>query len=319
MSSTRSAALSLTTGSAAALPLDVARTAFGLLIAGPQPLSIDGRLFGSLSQRRVPLDELRERLLAQDCPQTTRDAVWAHLVLLSRSHGQAWTVGCVGVALPALTRMAATLSARFAADPADIHAEILSGFLHAVAVVDVRRPRIMLRLRWAAYRAGHAALRAALDAPTPIGDGFHSAEPPPPWGHPDLVLARAVADEVITAWEADLIGTTRLDRVSVRSYAATSDVSTAACAKRRQRAERRLVAYLRDDVHPPVRRRTRRTIGGSATPNPHSGRASGASRRSAHRHVQNERDLGTSGMRTSHLEVSRCMRFPSDSSSTPLA
>lgn len=233
-------------------PLDVAREAFRLLTTGPAPASIDGRLFDGLPNRRLALDEVRERLLARDCPQTTRDAVWAHLVLLSRTHGNAWTLGCVGVALPALTRITATLSARFAADPADIHAEVLSGFLTSLTLVDVRRPRIMLRLRWAAYRAGHAAVREALDAPTPMGDEYRSAEPPPPFGHPDLVLIRAVADGVITAREANLIGATRLEKVSLRRYAAEHRASYEAYKKARQRAERRLVAYLREDVEPEV-------------------------------------------------------------------
>lgn len=233
---------------AAGMPLDVAREAFRLLTTGPAPVSIDGRLFDGLPKRRVVLDEVRDRLLARDCPQATRDAVWAHLVLLSRTHGDAWTVGCVGVALPALTRAAAILSSRFAADPADIHAEVLSGFLAALARVDLARPRIMLRLRWAAYRAGHAAVREALDAPTPMGDVFHSAEPPAPFGHPDLVLVRAVADGVITTREANLIGATRLEKIPLRRYAGERRASYEAYKKTRQRAERRLAAYLRDDL-----------------------------------------------------------------------
>lgn len=236
-----------------ASPLDTARTAFRLLTIGPAPISIDGQPFSGLPARRVPLDEVRDRLLARDCPQVVRDAVWTHLVLMARTKRGAWTVGCVGVALPALVRVAAKLSARFAADPADIHAEVLAGFLQAVATIDLRRPRIMLRLRWAAYRAGHAALTEALNAPTPCGDGFRSAEPPPPFGHPDLVLARAAADEVITAAEANLIGDTRLDKVPLRAYASDHQVSYEACKKARQRAERRLVAYLRGEASNPVK------------------------------------------------------------------
>ena len=94
------------------MPLDAARSAFEWLVAGPHPVSVDGRLFPGLPARRVPLNELRDRLLRRRCPQTLRDAVWAHLVLLARTEGGAWTVGAVGVALPALTSIAAALSAR---------------------------------------------------------------------------------------------------------------------------------------------------------------------------------------------------------------
>jgi hypothetical protein len=47
-------------------------------------------------------------------------------------------------------------------DPADLHAEVLRGFLDAVARVDVAKPRIMPRLRWAAYRAGYAVIAEEL-------------------------------------------------------------------------------------------------------------------------------------------------------------
>jgi hypothetical protein len=69
------------------MPLDAARTAFGWLVTGPNPLSVEGRLFPDLPHRRVPLNEVRERLLRRRCGQVTRDAVWAHLVLRSRTEG----------------------------------------------------------------------------------------------------------------------------------------------------------------------------------------------------------------------------------------
>ncbi|QFZ24241.1 hypothetical protein EKG83_14405 [Saccharothrix syringae] len=211
-------------------------------------MSVDGRLFPGFPLRRVPLDEVRDRLLRRRCPQAVRDAVWAHLVLLTRTEGGAWTVGAVGVALPALTSIAATLSARFADNPTDIHAAVLAGFVAELGAVDLRRPRIMLRLRWAAYRAGHACVREALDAPVPSGHGFHSMLPPPPWGHPDFVLARAVAERAITAAEAELIGSTRLESVSLAAAAAARGLSREAVKKARRRAEHRLLAYLRDDA-----------------------------------------------------------------------
>lgn len=230
------------------MPLDAARSAFEWLVTGPHPVSVDGRMFPGLPPRRVPLNEVRDRLLHRRCAQVTRDAVWAHLVLLSSTDGGTWTVGCTGVALPALTTIAAKLSAKFAGDPSDIHAAVLTGFLAELAHIDLRKPRIMLRLRWAAYRAGHTAVRDALDAPVPSGSGFRSSAPPPPWGHPDFVLARAVAEEAITAGEAELIGSTRLEGVPLATAAADRGVGYEAVKKIRQRAEHRLVAYLRDDA-----------------------------------------------------------------------
>jgi hypothetical protein len=228
--------------------LDIARDAFTWLVTGPHPVSLNGRLFAGLPDRNVPLDEVRDRLLARRCPQTTRDAVWAHMVLRSRTEGATWTVAAVGVALPALTSVAATLSDRFAGDPSDVHAEVLRGFLTGLSTIDLRPPRIMLRLRWAAYRSGYNALSEALSSPTPVAPGFRSAPPHAPWGHPDLVLARAVADRVLTQTEAALIGATRLEQVSVADWAAQHQVGEWAVYKMRRRAELRLVDYLREAI-----------------------------------------------------------------------
>lgn len=233
------------------MPLDAARSAFGWLVTGPEPLSVGGREFAGLPDRAVPLDEVRQRLLRRHCPQPVRDAVWAHLVGRSRADAGAWTVGCVGVALPALTGIAAKLTARFVGDPRDIHAAVLAGFLAELPVIDLARPRIMLRLRWAAYRAGHTCLRESLDAPTPSARAFHSAAPPAPSGHPDLVMARAVTAGVITPVEAELIGSTRLEEVSLAEAAARRGTGYEAAKKARQRAEHRLVAFVREHQSEP--------------------------------------------------------------------
>ncbi|MGH3832096.1 MAG: hypothetical protein ACRDRS_16900 [Pseudonocardiaceae bacterium] len=230
------------------MPLDTARTAFNWLVTGPHPVSVDGRLFPGLPRRRVALNEVRDRLLHRRCPQATRDAVWAHLVLRSRTEGATWTLGCVGVGLPALTRIAARLSARFAGDVSDIHAAVLTGFVAEIAHIELSKPRIMLRLRWAAYRAGHAAVRDALDAPVPSGSGFGLSAPARPSGHPDFVLARAVAEGVLTAGEAELIGSTRLEGLPLARVAQARGTSYPTAHQARRRAERRLVAYLLDNA-----------------------------------------------------------------------
>jgi hypothetical protein len=207
-------------------------------------VSVDGRAFPGLPPRLLALHELRHELLRRSCPQTVRDAVWAHLVRQARAEGGAWTVGCVGVAFPALTTIAASLSARFAGDPSDIQAGMLAGFVAELGSIDLARPRIMLRLRWAAYRAGYAVVREALDAPMPFGNGFTSKQPPPPSGHPDFVLVRAVAEHVITVAEAELIGATRMEGISLADAAAARNMTYQAVKKARLRAEHRLVAYL---------------------------------------------------------------------------
>jgi hypothetical protein len=228
--------------------LDIARDTFALLVTGPDPLSLTGSRFPGLPNRQVPLDEVRDLLLTRKCPQTTWDAVWSYLVMRSRAEGAAWTVAAVGVALPALTSVAATLTRHCPGDPADLHAEVLRGFLDELARVDVTRPRIMVRLRWAAYRAGYAAVADALAEKAPSPEGFWSQPPRRPWGHPDIVLAKAVAEGVLTETEAGLIGMTRLEDVPISKWAGEHGVGDWAAYKARKRAELRLAAYLREGL-----------------------------------------------------------------------
>lgn len=228
------------------LPLNTARDAFQWLVTGPDPLAVDGREFAGLPPRSVPLDELRDRLMSKQCPVRTRDAVWASLVRRSRQDGGKWTVACVGMALPALAATARWMGARYRGDRADAHAAVLTGFLEALVRVDLEDPAIVVRLAWAARRAGQAALEESLDAPLPLASGFHSAVPRPPYGHPDLVLARAVAAEALTATEAELISATRLGKTSVTEWARVHGAQLQAVFKARSRAEVRLVTWLQE-------------------------------------------------------------------------
>lgn len=232
------------------LPLDTARDTFTALVAGPDPLAVDGHLFPGLPERPIPLDEVRDLLLRPGCPRRTRDAVWRHLVQRSRGEGATWTVACVGVALPALASVGGWLAARYPGDRADIHAEVLTGFLSGLDTVDVHQPGVFPRLRWAARRAGIAALHAALDAPVPTQTGYRSSPPTPPAGHPDLVLARAVTDGVLTRTEADLIGATRLEDTRLTAWAAEHGTGHQFASRMRARAEARLLTWLTDTRDP---------------------------------------------------------------------
>lgn len=227
-------------------PLDAARVAFGWLTAGDHPVTVDGRAFDYLPDRDIRVDELRDLLLRRSCPRRVWDQTWRHVITRSRYEGGTWTIVAVGLALPMLTPMASRLTDRYAGDPADIHAEIVRGFLDTLHTIDITTGRITIRLRWAAYRAGHAALIAALDGPTPKAPGFFSAEPRPPSGHPDLVLARAVLAGVLTETEADAISETRLGDTALNEWAARRGIEFWAAYKTRSRAEHRLAAWLAD-------------------------------------------------------------------------
>jgi hypothetical protein len=231
------------------LPLDSVRTAFRWLVTGPEPLWIDGRFFPGLPRRRIALDELSTLLRDPQLALATVDSAWVHLVTRSRDEGGAWTVACVGLALHALIPIVAKLCRKYADDHHDIHAAVLTGFLSELAHMDLARPWVLWRLRCAALRAGHVFIRDALDRPTPTDEDFHSSEPTLPWGHEDFVLARAVAEGVITGEQAELIGATRLEpEYTLTQAAADRGVSYDTLAHVRVRAEQRLVAWLREQA-----------------------------------------------------------------------
>lgn len=232
-------------------PLDAAREAFGWLTAGDHPVAVDGRHFDHLPAREIPVDELRDLLLDQRCPRRVWDQVWTHVISHARIEGGTWTITAVGLALPMLTSLAARLTERYADDPSDIHAEVLRGFLDAMQTLDLAEGRITIRLRWAAYRAGHRALLDGMDGPTPKPPGFQSREPKPPAGHPDLILARAVEAGVLTRTEAELIGTTRLEGVELADWPHHPGLTYEGLRSIRRRAENRLVAWLTEsDANP---------------------------------------------------------------------
>ena len=237
-------------GGTALSPLDCADAAFRALTTGPQPLTLHAAsLAAGLPGRLVPLDELRALLLHPATGGAARNKVWAELVRRARSGSPAWVVGLVGVALPGLRRAAATLSATYRGDPADLQAEILTGFLAAMRGLDpddLDRVPLASRLCWAAWRAGQAL--ACADARYTAGRRDLSAScdaPYLPWGHPDFVLATAVARGVLSPAQARLIGRNRLEGIPLSQIARELGISHSALCNRRKRAEKAITEAIR--------------------------------------------------------------------------
>ena len=189
--------------SAAPEPFDAADAAFRLLCAGPQPLALHAaKVAAGLPDRPVPLDELRVLLLHPSTSARARNQVWAELVRRARAGDPAWTVGLAGIAMPGLRRAVGSLAAAWRGDPADLQAEVLTGFLAAVRALDpddLDQVPLASRLCWAAWRAGQEMTLA--DAGW-SARRRHLAEwrdgPDLPWGHPDFVLAAAVREGILT-------------------------------------------------------------------------------------------------------------------------
>jgi hypothetical protein len=225
-------------------PFDAADTAFRLLCAGPQPLALHAaKVAAGLPDRPVPLDELRVLLLHPSTSARARNQVWAELIRRARAGDPAWTVGLAGIAMPGLRRAVGSLAAAWRGEAADLQSEVLTGFLAAVRALnldDLEAVPLASRLCWAAWRAGQehddygdagwASRRRDL---AEWRDG-----PDLPWGHPDLVLAAAVREGILTRGQAALIGRHRLEGIPLKKIAAETGRSYSALYKRREKAEK---------------------------------------------------------------------------------
>ena len=226
-------------------PMDAADRAFAGLSMRSRPLQFYGSALASgLPHRLISAGQLKGLLLARETPYGVRNDAWRGLLERSRAQGGDWTVAAVGIALPMLRRVGRHLAGVYEGDPWELDLAILGGFLAGAAGIDTGTGRIVHRLRWAAYRTGRRLLDQQRDEQMANRGRFESSVPHPPWGHPDLVLVRAVDAGVITAGEADLISSTRLDGMDLTTAATALGIGYSAVAQRRHRAERRLVAAL---------------------------------------------------------------------------
>jgi hypothetical protein len=225
-------------------PLDAAHRAFALLVQPPTQVGFDGRGFDGLPDEILPVDRLRDLLLAPTTPLRTRDAVWHELVVRARRDGPAWVVAAVGVAMPGLRRVAGRLAAGWRGDTDDLDAEVIAGFVARLPTIDLGTPRVCGRLIEAGLRAARKARDADSDAHLIHVEVVGPIAPIRPWDHPDLVLARAVAAAVIDVDEANLIAATRLEDTSLAQVAGRLGIPASTASAWRMRAERRLAKAI---------------------------------------------------------------------------
>jgi len=229
--------------------ITAADEAFAVLAAQPSPLAFDARGVPGLPARHLDLLELRKRLTghARGVPLLSDqavDVVWRRLAFQARTWGPAWVVAAVGMAVPGLNRIASRLSAAHPGLAEDIDSEVVVGFLQALRTDDLLPPRVWLRLLWAAWRCGDRVrhVRETVELPLDLATG--SSTPRAPYGHPDLLLGRAVALGVLTPEMAALIGDTRIGDTLIEQRAAEQGLSAPVLRMRRHRAEQALVRSL---------------------------------------------------------------------------
>jgi len=249
-------------------PLDAADAAFRELIAGAQPLTLNGSAIGgSFPERSLRLDELRSVLLSSSTPYDTRDAVLAELLRRGRDGDERWVIGLVGIMLPGLRNVANRLTRDYPGDPDCIDAAVLATFIEAALGAPQPVGGIAVHLLWAAYRGGREIWLQEMSARTSRRlDGQALLATSASADHVDLVLARAVRANRITASEAELIAATRIERIRMGDIARRLGVGFETLKHRRQRAEARLVTYLRSQDPDLSRFRRNRGLRGCGTP-----------------------------------------------------
>lgn len=226
-------------------PLDTLEDAFAVLVTQPAPLALDGAaLGGDLPARPLPLNELRTLLLRRSTAYPTRDRAMAELLWRAKAE-PAWLVGLAGVLLPGLRRIAGRVARDFPGNStADVDAEILAGLVEAVRSIEPCGKRLAGRLLSVPWNRAKAVRRAEVAYAGRKVPANASVPPERPWGHPEFVLARAVAAEVITDDEAELIGATRVGGTPLDTLSAEWGVPYGTLRRRRYRAECRLVRWL---------------------------------------------------------------------------
>ncbi len=228
-------------------PLTVIRHCFSQLVDRPVtglPPGWDGMRAGLLARR----------LLSPQIPAEQVDAVWAGLIRAARTGEESAVLVCAGVALPMLASVTRTLCGLWF-DRTDTESMVVLAFLEALPVVDLDRPSVANRLRWATFHRTCPPVRERKNAPVPVWWLWMSdrSQVPDtadivsslPAGNPELLLARAVHEGVLSAADAGLITDTRLHRRRLDEIAAETAIPYSTLAKRRRRAEQRLIPWLR--------------------------------------------------------------------------
>ena len=231
-------------------PLSAAATAFAALTCEPDPMTLDLDQLGhdtGLPAGVMTLTDLDTWLVKHRRAFAARDAVWRELVRRARLDGPHWVIAAVGMAMPALRRYAAQLASGYRGDRDDVDAEVLTGFLAALRErVDLAKPAPHAALCMAAFRAGHSLVRQSREY-TPVDDVEHVTgprTPTVPWGHPDLLVRRAVQLGLVDETDEQPYIDVRLGQKAIEPIAAGLDITADALRMRLGRIDTRLADAL---------------------------------------------------------------------------
>jgi hypothetical protein len=208
----------------------------------------------------VTLMALRELLLDEATSYGARDAILGELIERAQVRRGVWFIPPVGLLLPGLRPLEGKLAPPWWIDSVDdVQAELLAGLMAAMAAIEPRTERLASRLLTAAEthtrrimrpdrmeRRQRALTWEQLNDAAAAEVSRQARRRPP--GHPELLLAGAVAVGVLSRELAEVIAATYLDRTPAAVVAARYGMSVSALRGHRQRAVERLARWLRTDA-----------------------------------------------------------------------
>jgi len=130
----------------------------------------------------------------------------------------------------------------------ELESEMLAAFLEEVAVAAGDDEKLFGRLFYAVKHRVWEAIRekrAELSRQTDFD--LEPSGPSPFVDNPALVVERAVKEGVLLEADAELVIATRIEDLSVGEFALTHGMSPEKAHKRRQRAEQKLIVWLRSE------------------------------------------------------------------------
>ncbi|MBT2396666.1 hypothetical protein [Streptomyces sp. ISL-100] len=235
-----------------ASPFDRVDVSLLNLASGPSPLALPAVL---LSEREPsaawPVDRVRARMAHPSTPGAARARVWAEIVRRRAAHGEPW--GTVGVAMvvPALRRALARMPRPAELDQFELEQVVLVAVAEEFAALEPGEDPAQFGLRLvragdrAAHRLTYGVRRERRTRVEPLEEGaVPTGLPGTSLAQVYAVLERAEAAGVITETELELIGCTRLDRMSAAESARGAGMSVRAMFRSRAEAEQRLVKAL---------------------------------------------------------------------------
>lgn len=240
-------------------PFTLLERTFRELCRGPRPLALPSRLVHPAiatteRSRGIPLDHVRAALRAAGPNSQLARRVWPELLRRAQApRGHAWLVAAAALAVPSLRRVKSRRRWGGLVELADLEQEMLWGFVRELRLVDAADPAAFNCLRRAADLAAYHLLRQAKQHRrniVPVDPAtlarLEEASSPPSWD--TGLLERAIAARVIDDADAELIATSRIDRVPVRRIVEGSQSRIRAAYRRRAAAEQRLADAIRADL-----------------------------------------------------------------------